>query len=75
MRLQNNIERLADFVMGKTFWSVRGLHGLRDFALPSLGLTLRTVGYHSIFRLVSQGEYVVRCPHARRVLAWPTHER
>ena len=48
---------------------------LLRFALPpgcrDLGLTLRTDRCHSILRLASQGEYVVRCPLVRMV--WPGH--
>ena len=40
------------------FWSVHGLHQVLGFALPpscrGLGQTLRTDGYHNIFRLVNQ---------------------
>ena len=40
------------------FWSVHGLHLVLGFALPpscrGLGLTLRTDGYHNIFRPVNQ---------------------
>ena len=61
--------------MCKPFWSVHGLHGLLGVALtPScrgLGLTFRTDGYHTFFRLVSSqgGLCCDQC------VARPNHER
>ena len=39
------------------------------WAVQGFGSTLRTDGYHSLFRLVSQGKHVVRCPLVRKVRA------
>ena len=72
VRLLQNSGRLDGSVMCEPLWSV---HGLLEFPLlPScrgLQFTFRTDGHHSIFRLASHGECVVRWSLVRRVRLWP----